>query len=335
MLNYETLLSSYDDKLTLMQWLKKVEDALKNASAVAFNVNKRGDATLTFSVVFEDGTELETGPIVLEQGESVASAAIVGGHLKLTLSNGDVLDAGDLGGVSSFSIDASQHLIVHYQNGTTQDLGAIFSGNVTIDGDLSVTGNIATDSMTPKTGSAITIDGDLDVSDGNISLNDGAVSTPILTSPNSSIEAQKPVIENMTGYTATFRDLTASNLTIEGVYAGVSKNGNKLSIVLAFNVTRTDDATDDAKTFAEITMPASIGANLYTTPIGGSNILLADIMHLTAQVYSDGTNKPYGIWKQSNSRIDYSCFNLSNLPLNTKLYCRIETTFLLSENLIS
>lgn len=96
MLNYETLLSSYDDKLTLMQWLKKVEAALKDASAVDFKVNKKGDATLTFSIVFDDGSELESGEIVLQQGESVASAAIVNGHLILTLTNGDELDAGSL-----------------------------------------------------------------------------------------------------------------------------------------------------------------------------------------------------------------------------------------------
>ena len=96
MLNYETLLSSYDDKLTLMQWLKKVEAALKDASAVSFNVNKKGDATLTFSIVFEDGSEIESGEIVLQQGESVESAAIVNGHLILTLTNGDELDAGQL-----------------------------------------------------------------------------------------------------------------------------------------------------------------------------------------------------------------------------------------------
>lgn len=96
MLNYETLLSSYDDKLTLMQWLKKVEAALKGASAVSFKVNKKGDATLTFSIVFEDGSELESGEIILQQGESVESAAIVNGHLILTLTNGDELDAGQL-----------------------------------------------------------------------------------------------------------------------------------------------------------------------------------------------------------------------------------------------
>lgn len=142
MIDYDTILSTTEDKMTLLQWLKKVEAALKDASATSFKVNKKGDATLTFSIEFADGTELESGEIVLQQGESVQSAAIVNGHLILTLTNGDELDAGDLGGVTSFSIDASQHLIVHYQNGTTQDLGAIFSGDISINGDLSVSGHI-------------------------------------------------------------------------------------------------------------------------------------------------------------------------------------------------
>lgn len=153
MLNYETLLSSYDDKLTLMQWLKKVEEALKDASAVSFKVNKRGDATLTFSVVFEDGSELETLPIILQQGESVQRAAIRNGHLILTLTNGDELDAGDLGAVSGFRINDSQHLIVAYQNGYTQDLGAIFTGNINVDGKISANGLECDEYLKPKTAS--------------------------------------------------------------------------------------------------------------------------------------------------------------------------------------
>lgn len=116
MLNYETLLSSYDDKLTLMQWLKKVEAALNDASAVSFNVNKKGDATLTFSIVFEDGSEIESGEIVLQQGESVESAAIVNGHLILTLTNGDELDAGQL-----------------------------LNGDLNVNGNLTVSGNVKSD----------------------------------------------------------------------------------------------------------------------------------------------------------------------------------------------
>lgn len=64
------------------------------------------------------------------------------GHLIVTLSNGTDIDAGLIKQVSNFSIDASQHLIANYNDGTSTDLGAIFSGNITISGDLTVTGTV-------------------------------------------------------------------------------------------------------------------------------------------------------------------------------------------------
>lgn len=139
MLNYETLLSSYDDKLTLMQWLKKVEAALKDASAISFKVNKKGDATLTFSIVFEDGSEIESGEIVLQQGESVESAAIVNGHLILTLTNGDELDAGQL---LNGDLNVSGNLTA---SGAVSGASASITGDVSVGGDLPVTGVIRND----------------------------------------------------------------------------------------------------------------------------------------------------------------------------------------------
>ena len=118
-LNYDTILSAYDDKLTLMQWLKKVEKALNEAAATSFKVNKKGNATISFSIVFEDGSELESGDIVLQQGESVAAARIENGHLILTLTNGDELDAGNL-----------------------------FNGNVNIAGNVSITGDLSAENIT-------------------------------------------------------------------------------------------------------------------------------------------------------------------------------------------
>lgn len=124
----DTIISAFNYDGTLLKWLKKVEDALQNASASEFRVNKKGNATISFSIVFANGDTLESGDIVLQQGESVTGATIRQGHLILTLSNGNELDAGDIGAVTGFSINDSQHLIVTYQNGTTQDLGAIFNG---------------------------------------------------------------------------------------------------------------------------------------------------------------------------------------------------------------
>lgn len=109
MLNYETLLSSYDDRLTLMQWLKKVEDALKDASAVSFDVVNYGNATLAFKIDFADGTSIESDKFVLQQGDSVESAAIVNGHLILTLTNGEEIDAGNM---FDGNVDISGQLLV-------------------------------------------------------------------------------------------------------------------------------------------------------------------------------------------------------------------------------
>lgn len=136
MINYDTIISNFDDKVTLYNWLRKVEEALKNASATNFVVNKKGNATLSFSITFADGETIESGDIVLQQGESVDDARIASGILQLHLTNGTWLTAGNIKPVSNFNIDTNQHLIVNYQDGTSQDLGAIFNGNVVINGTI-------------------------------------------------------------------------------------------------------------------------------------------------------------------------------------------------------
>ena len=135
-INKQTIISAFDDKLTLLQWLKTINKALDEAVLTGVEVRQKGNATYSFVVTFEDGTELESNEFVLAQGESINGATIRNGHLYLSLTNGDELDAGNLKPVTSFEINASQHLIVNYGDGTSQDLGAIFSGNVNIDGNF-------------------------------------------------------------------------------------------------------------------------------------------------------------------------------------------------------
>lgn len=65
------------------------------------------------------------------------------GHLITTFSDGQTKDAGLIKQVLYFGIDASQHLIAYYNDGTSTDLGAIFNGNITIAGDLTVGGTIS------------------------------------------------------------------------------------------------------------------------------------------------------------------------------------------------
>lgn len=139
MINKDTIISAYDEKLTLVQWLKLVNKALDEAVLTNVEIAQRGNATFVFVFTFEDGTQVESNEIIVNQGESIVGATIQNGHLLLTLSNDDVLDAGNVKPVSSFSINNNQHLIVHYGDGTTQDLGAIFQGNISIDGLLEAT----------------------------------------------------------------------------------------------------------------------------------------------------------------------------------------------------
>lgn len=135
-INKETITSVFDEKLTLMQWLKTINKALEDAVLTGVEVRQKGNATFSFVVNFEDGTELESNEFVLAQGESINGATIRNGHLYLSLTNGDELDAGNLKPVTSFAINANQHLIVNYDDSTSQDLGPIFQGNVSIDGNL-------------------------------------------------------------------------------------------------------------------------------------------------------------------------------------------------------
>lgn len=125
MINEETIVSVYNDKMTLLQFLKTVNKALDEAVLTSVEVSKKGNATLSFVFEFADGTKIESGEIVLQQGESVTDANIVDGHLYLTLSNDERLDAGNVKPVTRFEINASQHLIVYYGDGTSQDLGTL------------------------------------------------------------------------------------------------------------------------------------------------------------------------------------------------------------------
>ena len=69
MINYETILSSYDDKLTLMQWLKKVEDALENASLSSVTISQPADNQAILTFVFADGSSIVSPALTLPRGE--------------------------------------------------------------------------------------------------------------------------------------------------------------------------------------------------------------------------------------------------------------------------
>lgn len=299
MINYDTIKSAYEDKLTLMQWLVKVQKALKDATAVSFNVNKRGDATLTFSILFDDGTELETDPIVIEQGESVESATLRNGHLILTLTNGDELDAGNMGAVSSFSINASQHLIVTYQDGSTNDLGAIFTGNVTISGDLTAIngifhGSVKSTYYEPDTGNTLQFSGNLNCFDKIVDANGNPrfIGGDIATSN----------LANLVG-----------NENVK--YAKWSLSGTHIMIVLAFNAPANTMFTTGSY-LASLTIPSWIGSQIQRIIPSSAMVAIEEV--IGKQAGEVNIKKSFDLEKSSDSGFTiWAAENFTTTATNT------------------
>ena len=68
MINLQTLLSTFDEKGTLLKWLKKVEAALSNASLETVQVVVVDATHIKMKFVFADGTSVESPSITLPRG---------------------------------------------------------------------------------------------------------------------------------------------------------------------------------------------------------------------------------------------------------------------------
>ena len=213
------------------------------------------------------------------------------GHLIVTLSNGDTIDAGLIKQVNNFSINASQHLIANYNDGTSTDLGAIFSGNISISGNLNVTGGIS--------GSAVTGDS---------------------------------IIENMLGYSYSNANLS-SIVTL--TYAGIVKNGNKLTFVKTGYI-QSASAITSATTInlGNWNIPWSVGEKILR--LGDSNMV--DVRKIVLYNLNAGVGSLIDApaYMEKNTDGDFADKLLVNgLSANEKYYFRYEVTFLLSDSLAS
>ena len=73
MINYETILSLFDDKLTLLQYLTKIEEALKNEQLTDITVTQTDASHVYFTFVFEDGSTIDTPTFTLPAGPQGAT----------------------------------------------------------------------------------------------------------------------------------------------------------------------------------------------------------------------------------------------------------------------
>ena len=142
MINYETILSLFDDKLTLLEYLTKIQKALENEQLTSINVTQTDATHVYFTFVFEDGSTIDTPTFTLPQG-----------------AKGDKGDKGDTGeagtdgadgtSVVSAYINSSSNLILSLSNGHIINCGKIYNGliklNVSLSGDIDgagLTGNL-------------------------------------------------------------------------------------------------------------------------------------------------------------------------------------------------
>lgn len=77
MVNLQTVLSVYDDKVTLMQWLKKVEKALKDSVLVSVDAENVDETHAVFTFNFEDGSKIISPAVLLPRGPKGDTGASV------------------------------------------------------------------------------------------------------------------------------------------------------------------------------------------------------------------------------------------------------------------
>lgn len=68
MINYETILSAFDDKETLLKWLQKVEKALTDSTLTSVDCVNVDDSHIKFNFKFADGSTIDTPDVYVKPG---------------------------------------------------------------------------------------------------------------------------------------------------------------------------------------------------------------------------------------------------------------------------
>lgn len=68
MINYETILSAFNDKETLLKWLQKVEKALAESTLTTVDCVNVDESHIKFTFNFADGTKIDTPQVYVKPG---------------------------------------------------------------------------------------------------------------------------------------------------------------------------------------------------------------------------------------------------------------------------
>ena len=77
MIKRSTILSAYDERLTLAQWLQKVEKALKDSVLVSVDAENVDETHAVFTFNFEDGSKIISPAVLLPRGPKGDTGASV------------------------------------------------------------------------------------------------------------------------------------------------------------------------------------------------------------------------------------------------------------------
>lgn len=225
----------------------------------------------------------------------------------------------DVAYVTNVAINASGHLITTLSDGQTIDAGIVkqvsgFSINASQHLVVSYNDGSSTDLGAIFNGN-VTIGGNLNAT--------GTISAPSITGDS--------IIENNTGY--IYNKQESSNYDYEYVYVGAVKNGNKLTLVVAINLTKRTGALDYSVDFGGLYIPTSVYNKLFPTNVGLYPFLDVRVLNAFSSHTSGVDIKGY--IEKTGGYAKFRLSDTSNMAVDTKYYIRYEATFLLSENLAS
>ena len=208
--------------------------------------------------------------------------------------------------ISNVSINASGYLICTLSDGTIINAGIVKQiANFSINGSQHLIANY-NDGTSTDLGAIFS---------GNVNISGNLTADSI--------------IENMTGYSMELATVSADKGTITGIYGGIVKNGNKLTIVIAYKFTKAVGATGTIYT-GKITVPLAIGNKIFPY---SSTIVSSNFVSAFASLFNNVSILSYFV--KNGSTVLNSSIDLSDLVEGTEYYIRQEITLLLSENLIA
>lgn len=138
MINYDSILSAFDGKPTLLQWLKLVKKALDESVLKDITLRQDG-ANVVFTFNFEDGTSISTPAVTLPKGDTGAKGDKGDkGEQGVSITGVDEVSNEVVGGQTlttlrfNFSNGTNNEVVVHAENGKNASGGKLYLHDVTI-----------------------------------------------------------------------------------------------------------------------------------------------------------------------------------------------------------